>query len=156
MAGDFVTLRYLGLNSDGRDAIWLHERWGDRQNLAWVVAGANGNGSDQAFWSFVSEQTNGNREGVAALDRDAEDRPISTSPGAPQVKRFAGDLRAGNRDTGIGLQRQPTKLPLIQRRGSGVDSNGRGEILGLKRGGFDAPERDAGRRGECGLRKNQM
>lgn len=105
---------------------------------------------------FGSEQTNGNGEGVAALDRDAEDCPIFTAPSASQVKRFAGNLRAGDRDTRIRLQRKPSKLPLIQRGGSGVDSDGRGRILGLKRRGFDAPERDAARRDECGLRKNQM
>jgi hypothetical protein len=156
MPRHFVTLGDLGLNSDGRDAVRLHERWGDGQNLAWVVALANGNGGDQAFWFFGSEQTNGNAEGVAAFDRDAEDCPIFTSPSAPQVKRFAGDLRAGDSNTGIGLQRKPAKFPLIQWGGSGVDPDGRGRILGLKRCGFDAPERDAARRGECGLRKNQM
>jgi hypothetical protein len=105
---------------------------------------------------FGSEQTNGNGEGVAALDRDAQDCPIATFPSAPQVKRFAGNLRPGDRDTGIRLQRKPAKLPLIQRGGSGVDSDGRCRILSLKRRGFDAPERDAARRDECGLRKNQM
>jgi hypothetical protein len=156
MPGHLVTLRDLGLNSDGRDAVRLHERWRDAQNLAWVVAGMNRDGGDQAFWLFGSEQTNGNGEGVAALDRDAEDCPIFTAPSASQVKRFAGNLRPGDSNTGIGLQGQPAKLPLIQRGGGGVDSDGRGRILGLKRRGFDAPERDAARRGECGLRKNQM
>jgi hypothetical protein len=105
---------------------------------------------------FGSEQTNGNGEGVAALDRYSEDCPIFTAPSAPQVKRFAGNLRAGDRDTRIGLERKPAKFPLIQWGGGGVDSDGRGRILGLKRRDCDAPERDAARRGECGLRKNQM
>jgi hypothetical protein len=103
---------------------------------------------------FGSEQTNGNREGVAALDRDAEDCPISTSPSAPQVKRFAGDLRAGERDTGIGLQRKPAKLPLIQWGGSGVDSDSRGRTLAHELWWLD--ERDTERPDERGLRKNQM
>jgi hypothetical protein len=156
MPRHLVTLRDLGLNSDGRDAVRLHERRGDRQNLVWVVAGTNGDGGDQALWLFGSEQTNGNCERVAALDRDAEDCLIFTSPSAPQVKRFARDLRAGDSNTRIGVQGKPAKFPLIQWGGSGVDSDGRGRILRLKRRGFDAPERDAARRSERGLRKNQM
>jgi hypothetical protein len=154
MPGHFVTLRDLGLNSDGRDAVRLHERWGDGQNLAWVVPGANGNGGDKAFWLIGSEQTNGNCEGVAALDRNTDDRPIFTCPSVLQVKRFAGDLRAGDSDTGIGLQRKPAKLPLIQWRGSGVDSDGRGRTLGREL--WWRNERATERRDKRGLRKNQM